>query len=252
MSDLAMKPVERALDLGLIVLQSGGSTEMADRTFRNVLKGYRQEDVSAAWRIDFVAACSRTEGRSETILRPVGSIGANLNRTSEALALGERAANGEVDDDTLAAEIGRIKALAPFRHPWKLAAVAAFTAMCYSQLCGGDWGAAGIAFTAAGLGQLFRYVLQSRKLAVAPVTLASGVFSACLACIGLRLGLSMAMPAVLIPSVIYLVPGLPLINGFVDMVSHRHLFVGLERVVNAVFLFMVLAIAIALAYTVIL
>ena len=48
-----------------------------------------------------------------------------------------------------------------------------------------------------------------------------------------------------------MVPGLPLINGFVDMVSHKYLFVGLERIANAAFLFLVLAIAIALAYAVV-
>jgi uncharacterized membrane protein YjjP (DUF1212 family) len=77
------------------------------------------------------------------------------------------------------------------------------------------------------------------------------VLSACIACVGLRLGLSQTVPATLVASVIYMVPGLPLINGFVDMVSHRFLFVGLERIADAVFLFLVLAVAIALAYTVV-
>ena len=54
-------------------------------------------------------------------------------------------------------------------------------------------------------------------------------------------------PATLIASVIYMVPGLPLINGFVDVVSHKLLVVGFERTLNAGFLFLVLAIAIAFA-----
>jgi uncharacterized membrane protein YjjP (DUF1212 family) len=48
-----------------------------------------------------------------------------------------------------------------------------------------------------------------------------------------------------------MVPGLPLINGFVDMVSHKYLIVGLERIANAGFLFLVLAVAIVLAYAVV-
>jgi uncharacterized membrane protein YjjP (DUF1212 family) len=112
-------------------------------------------------------------------------------------------------------------------------------------------GALGIAFVAAGIGQFLRSLLQARKLAVAPVTLVCGVLSACIACVGLWLGLSQIAPATLIASVIYMVPGLPLINGFVDMVSHKCLLVGLERIANAVFLFLALAVAIALAYAVI-
>jgi hypothetical protein len=42
-----------------------------------------------------------------------------------------------------------------------------------------------------------------------------------------------------------------LINGFIDMVSHKHVFVGLERMERAAFLFLVLAIAVALAYAVV-
>jgi len=127
-------------------------------------------------------------------------------------------------------------------------AAAACTAAFFPQIPGGDWGAFGIAFVAAGVGQFFRSLLQSRRSAVAPVTLVCGVLSACLAGLGLRLGLSQTAPATLIASVIYMVPGLPLINGFVDLVSHKYLFVGLERIANAAFLFLVLAIAIALAY----
>jgi len=243
-----MQPVERALDVALIVMQNGGSTVMADRTFKNILKGYKQDGVSVAWRLDFVAASSAAEGRPATVLRPVGPIGVNLIRASEAAVLGERAARGEVSTTALVSEVERIRALAPPYNRWVMMAAAACTAAFFSQIPGGDWGAFGIAFVAAGVGQFFRSLLQSRRSAVAPVTLVCGVLSACIAGLGLRLGLSQTAPATLIASVIYMVPGLPLINGFVDLVSHKYLFVGLERIANAAFLFLVLAIAIALAY----
>lgn len=246
-----MQPVERALDVALLVMQNGGSTVMADRTFTNILKGSKQHGVSSAWRLDFVAANSVAEGQSSTVLRPVGPIGVNLVRASEAEILGERVARGEVSTAALDSEIERIKALATPYNRWVMIVAAACTAAFFSQIPGGDWGAFGIAFVAAGVGQFLRSLLQARRLAVAPVTLVCGVLSACIACIGLRLGLSRIAPATLIASVIYMVPGLPLINGFVDMVSHKYLFVGLERIANAGFLFLVLAVAIALAYAVV-
>ncbi|MDX9788192.1 MAG: threonine/serine exporter family protein [Desulfobacterales bacterium] len=246
-----MQPVERALDVALIVMQNGGSTAMADRTFQNVIKGCKQNSVTAAWRLDFVAANCVAEGRSSTILRPVGPIGVNLNRASEAEILGERVARGEVGTAALDAEIERIKALATPYNRWVMVAAAACTAAFFSRIPGGDWGALGIAFAAAGVGQFVRSLLQSRRLAVAPVTLVCGVLSAFIACIGLRMGLSQTAPATLIASVIYMVPGLPLINGFVGMVSQKYMFVGLERIAAAVFLFLVLAVAIALAIAVV-
>ncbi len=246
-----MQSVERALDVALIVIQNGGSTVMADRTFQNVIKGYKQNGVTAAWRLDFVAASSVGEDQSSTILRPVGPIGVNLNRASEAAVLGERVAKGEVSPDAVVSEIERIKALAPPYNRWVMIVTAACTTAFFSQIPGGDWGAFGITSVAAGVGQFLRSLLQDRKLAVAPVTLACGVLSACIAAFGLRLGLSQVAPVTAIASVIYMVPGLPLINGFVDVVSHKYLLVGLERIANAAFLFLTLAVAIALAYAVV-
>jgi uncharacterized membrane protein YjjP (DUF1212 family) len=245
-----MQPVERALDVALIVMQNGGSTVMADRTFTNVLKGYKEDGVSAAWRLDFVAASSVARGQSSAVLRPVGPIGANLVRASEAVVLGERVARGEVDAAALVSEVERIRALAPPYNRWVMVAAAACNAAFFSQIPGRDWGALGIAFVAAGVGQFLRSLLQARRLAVAIVTLVCGVLSACIAGVGLRLGLSRIASTTLIASVIYMIPGLLLINGFVDVVSHKHLLVGLERIANAAFLFLVLAIAIAFAYAV--
>lgn len=222
---------------------------MADRTFQNVLKGYKQNGVSIVWRLDFVAVNSEVEGQSLTVLRLVGPIGVNLIRASEAAVLGERIARGEIDNAAFVSEIERIKALASPYSRWVMMAAAACTAAFFSQIPGGDWGAFGIASIAAGIGQFLRSLLQVRNLAVAPVTLICGILSACIAGVGLRLEFSQMAPATLIASVIYMVPGLPLINGFVDMVSHKYLFVGLERIANAAFLFLVLTIAIAVAYT---
>src|SRR5512137_2387890 len=122
-----MQPVERALDVALIVLQNGGPTGLAERTFENILKGYKQDGVSAAWRLDFVAVSSTAEGQSSAVLRSVGPIGVNLVRASEAVVLGERVARGELDADALVSEIGRAKALALPYSRWVLMAAAACT-----------------------------------------------------------------------------------------------------------------------------
>jgi uncharacterized membrane protein YjjP (DUF1212 family) len=246
-----MEHVERALDLALIVMRNGGSTVMADRTFRNILRGNKLDGVSAAWRLDFVAVGCVVEGRPTTVLRPVGPIAVNLIRASEAEVLSERVARGEVEAAALGPEIDRMNTLAARHSRWTMIVAAALAAAAFSQFNRGDWGALGIAFVAGGVGQSVRSPLQARKLPVAPVTLFCGLLSACLAAVGLRLGWSQTAPATAIASLVYLVPGLPLINGFVDLISHKYLFVGLQRLANAAFLFLVLAIAIAFAQTVV-
>ena len=247
-----MHPVEIALEAAVLVMQNGGSTVAAERSFANLLKAFREDGVASVWRLDFVAATRTVEGRLVTVVRSVGPVGVNLVRASEVAALSDRAAKGEVDVAALEAEIERIRCLPSPHNRWLLVAAAACNAGCFSQLNGGDWGSFGIAFVAAVIGQSVRSLLQARKLAVAPVTLFCAVLSALIAAVGLRLGCSQVQPATLMGSVIYMIPGLPLINGFVDMISHRYLLAGIERMMNAAFLFLVLAVAIAFARTVVL
>ena len=244
-----MEAVEIASEAALLVIRNGGSTVAAARSFANMLKGFGEEHADTVWRLDFIATTHAAQGQLSTVVRPVGSIGVNLTRASEVAVLGKRVVKGEVTIGNLRAELERIKhAPSPYNR-WVLMFIAAFTGACFSQIAGGDWESFGIAFVAAGAGQGLRSLLQARKFSVAPVTLISGVLSALIAAGGLRFGFSRVESATLIAAVIYLVPGLPLINGFVDMVSHKYLLVGIERMFNAAFLFLVLAIAIAFAHT---
>jgi uncharacterized membrane protein YjjP (DUF1212 family) len=240
-----------AVETAVLVMHYGGSTIAANRAFTNILRGYEKEGVSTAWRLDFIVATSAGLDQS-TVVRPVGPIGVNLTRASEVAVLGERVANGDVAVADLEAEMARIRNLPSPYNRWLAVLAAAGIAGALSQFAGGDWGSFGIALVAAAVGQGLKSELQARNVATANLTLLCGLLSACIASVALRAGYSQVAPVTLIASVVYLVPGLPLINGFVDVRTHKFLFVGLGRIANAAYLFLVLAIAIALAHTVIL
>jgi uncharacterized membrane protein YjjP (DUF1212 family) len=251
--DTAMRPIEIALDAALVAMRSGGSTLAAERSFANILKAFRERADATVWRLDFIAATRMEQDRSAAAVRAVGPIGINLSRASEIAMLGERVARGEVATADVEAEVERIKQLPSPYSRWTTVAVAAATAACSVQIPGGqDWGGSAVAFLAAGAGALLRSGLQRRGLAVAPVTLVCGLLSSLIAAAGLRLGLAPVQTATLLASVAYLVPGLPLINGFIDMISHRHLFIGAERMLNAAFLFLVIGLALAVAHNLLL
>jgi uncharacterized membrane protein YjjP (DUF1212 family) len=242
-----VRPVEMALKAALIVIRNGGSTVAANRTFASVVKAAMLQGVSTVWRLDFIAATSEAEGRASTLVRPIGPIGVNLARVSAAAVLGERVASGEVALAHFDAEVARINELPSPYNRWVAMVAAAGVAGGLSQFAGGDWGSLWIAGVAAAVGQVLRSQLQARRMPAANVTLLCGLLSAGLASVALRGGFSQVVPVTLIASVVYLAPGLPLINGFVDVVSHTFLFVGIERIANAAYLFLVLAIAVALA-----
>lgn len=246
--------VDTALDAALIVLESGGATNLAERTFNNVLKGFRQygdapdATVASVWRSDFVAvAVSTTRLPSATFLRRVGALGFALFRASEAMLLGERVARGEVAAASVAGEIDRIKSLAGPYNRWVVILAAACAAAFFTRTAGGDYGALGVALVAAAAGQFmrglppFRGVIRTVNISIAAIV------SALIGTAGLRLGLSTAVPATLMGSIIYLIPGLSLANGFADLVSERHLLVGVERFLHAALVFLILTLALVIA-----
>jgi uncharacterized membrane protein YjjP (DUF1212 family) len=235
--------------VALIVIESGGSTASAERTFRNVLKGYKQDGGAVGWRMDLVTVGGAGDAGTSTVVRAIGPVGVDLVRASAAVVLGERVGRGEIGPAGLGAEIERVRALAqPYKRGAMMAA-SAFTSALICRLLGGDPGAVGVTFVAGGMGAFFRSVLRARGIPLAPLTLVSGTISASLAGLGLRLGLTSAVAPALIGSVFYMVPGLPLINGFVDLVSYKHLLIGLERIANAALLFVALAVAVAFAFS---
>ena len=236
-----------ALDAAAIVLESGGSTAVAERTLENILKGLGQTGVTAVWRLDCIQLNVNENGRSSTFIRPVGLVGVNLARVSEAEALGERAASGEVSPDLMAAEIERVAKVRPPYGRWTMALAALVAGASFSQLAGGDLGALATCAVAAGVGQLFRSQLQLWGLQRASVTFLSALISALIGAVALRVGVSRAAPATFVGSIVYLVPGLLLINGFLDLTSERMLFVGTQRLLLATFLFLLLSIAVAIA-----
>ena len=247
-----MQAIEAALDTAVLIMENGGSTVAANRAFAHVLAGYAKEGVTPVWRLDFVIVNAPGESVSATIVRPIATPGINLLRASEAIAVAERVAQGAIGTADLPAALDRVKALPSPYSGWVTVAAAACAAAGFAGAMRGDWGSVGIAVVAAAVGQALRHRLRARKVAVGPVTLVCGLLSAFIASAGLRLGYSESVSPTLISSVVYSVPGLSLINGFIDLYSFKFALVGVERMLHAAVLFLLLALAIAFAQTLVL
>ncbi len=239
--------MESLLNAAAIVLENGGSATMAERALKNLARGFDRADINAVWRLDAIFATGREDGRRVTMFWPVGPIGLNLVRASEVASLSERAARKELDGATLEAELERIRGL-PFPHGrWVMALAAAFAGATFSRTMAGDDGALALCAVAAGVGQLVRSQLTAWKFARSSATFICALLSGLIAAAGLRLGVSQTIPATFMSSIIYAVPGVLLINGFLDLTTERFLFSGLQRLAHAGLLFLILAIAVAVA-----
>jgi len=238
--------VHDAVQAALIVLENGGTSALAERTFNNVLAGFQKSGVAAIWRIDYVSVSGALEnGHAASLVTPVGPIGLNLTRVLAASDLGERVAQKPLAPPTLAGEIERIRTLPTPHNRWVMALAAAAAGGFFAKTAAGDSAALGICPAGAGTGQLVRSLLQTAGLNRASATFLSAFCSGLVATVGIRLGLTLTTAATLLGSVIYTVPGLLLINGFLDLTTEGHLVVGTERLLHALYLSFLVTIAIA-------
>jgi uncharacterized membrane protein YjjP (DUF1212 family) len=241
-----LEDIDAAMDTAALVFQSGGTTNLADTTFRNVLLRHNVESVSTVYRIDYIAARVVVDDNPRTILRPLEPLSLHLVRASEAALLAERIGRGEIDSTDLAVETERIRQLPSPYSRWITLLAAACAAAAFSKTIGGDWGAMLIVVVAAGAGQYLRLTLPAWNLSPYAVAFLCALTSGFVAVAGLRLGLSSVLGATLLSAVIYMVPGVPLINGFIDLVSGRHFVVGVQRLFDATILCFIIAVAVAI------
>jgi len=245
-ADVGARVLHAAQRAAVLVIRNGGATSVAERVFDTILRAHGQEAVETVWRLDFIAASGGRSGEG-AFLRGVGALTVNLALVGEVEALAERVMAERIGIDELDARLHRLEAL-PSPYPRSaMVAAAGSAAGLLAHLLGGDGGAVAVAFVAAALGQGARLFLQRRGLSAIALVFVSATLSALMAGAGIRLGLAGDTFATMVASVVYLVPGLLLINGFIDLLSQRHLAIGLERMAKSFVLFLVIAIGIALA-----
>ncbi len=116
----------------------------------------------------------------------------------------------------------------------------------FCKLFEGDWIAIGTVFIATLIGFYTRQLMQKHKMNHYIVFIVSAFVASIYASTALLF--SSTPEIALATSVLYLIPGVPLLNGVIDMVS-GHVLTGFSRLVNA--LLLILCIAIGLSFTLI-
>lgn len=114
----------------------------------------------------------------------------------------------------------------------------------FCRLFGGDMLAMLVTFTATMIGFFTRQHLTKKKVNHYIVFIVSAFVASICASSSLALGIDTAEIA-LATSVLYLVPGVPLINGLID-ITDGHIQIGISRLVNAFMLIVCIAIGMSL------
>ena len=113
----------------------------------------------------------------------------------------------------------------------------------FCRLFGGDWTAVGIVFTATLVGFAARQRMQAHGVNHYLIFIISAFMASLCASVALRFDCTAEIA--LATSPLFLVPGVPLINGVIDIVE-GHILIGFSRLINALLLIICIAVMIAL------
>ncbi|MCD7973136.1 MAG: threonine/serine exporter family protein [Candidatus Azobacteroides sp.] len=135
----------------------------------------------------------------------------------------------------------------PKMSPWLILLLVGFANASFCKLFGGEWLAIGIVFVATLIGFFIRQQMQKRHINHFIVFIVSA-FVASL-CASSSLLFDTTAEIAIVTSVLYLIPGVPLINGVIDIVE-GHVLIGFSRLIQACLL--VICISVGLSASILL
>lgn len=135
----------------------------------------------------------------------------------------------------------------PFMHPFFVLVMTSFANMSFCRLFGGDWLSMGIVFSSTLTGMFLKQQMTNAGINHYIVFILSAFIASL--CASTSLIFDTTAETALATSVLYLVPGVPLINGVIDIVE-GYVLTGFARIVQASLL--IVCIAIGLSFTLIL
>ena len=180
-------------------------------------------------------------GEAVTRVAEIPALPISFERNSDLSALGWDALDEGLSLDEIRR---RYRALVekPRMDPIFTLLVVGLANASFCRLFGGDWTAVGVVFTATLVGFAVKQRMQAHAVNHFLV-FACSAFVASL-CASAALCFDCAAEVALATSPLFLVPGVPLINGVIDIVE-GHVLIGVSRLVNAMLLIVCIAVGLS-------
>ena len=246
-----MTAVRETLDVllrfGELMLRSGDTAFRVRDSMAMLAGRLGVENLSTQIAIDGITATARQGGELVTITREIGSPGINAWRLSALEKLARENGTG-LTPRTLAEKLDAIEAAPPLRSIATVAIAIGLASGAFSFLNGGDTLGTAMAVVAGGFGQALRALLFRRRRNQYAVTALSAVVTAGLYCAGIAslgaTGFGPGHAAGFIFSVLFLVPGFPLVASLLDIVQHQPV-AALSRLFYALMILLAAAIGLS-------
>ena len=235
------------LEIAVLLMSSGAHTE---RVKQNILRlseslGFQTELFFSLSGITLTTCAEGKPGPHYTVFRQIGAYGVHMGVVSAISRLSWKAYEGDADMAAIQKEVSRIKQLPHYPKPL-LVLMISLAGMAFCRVAGGEFLPVLLAGLATGFGFLTRHTLLHRGYNLAlSVCIASFVASG-LSGLGIVWNLGQSPEIAVATSVLFLIPGVPMINSIVDLM-HGHTVVGHARGVQGVVLSFAIAMGIVLS-----
>ncbi len=232
-----------ALLLGRILLVNGSDTEQVQSSVIRFAEAFGAEgNLLVTYEGVLITLAAGGQIRTK-IGHRVPGMGVGMTAIEAANRVVDEAAAGRLGLDEAGAALEAIEHGAPIYPAWLVAAGLGVTAGCLSRLFGGD----GLACLAAGvagvIGTWARLQLGRRHVNPVVTAFIVALLSGVIGGFAITLAVSRTPALPLVAPAMILVPGVPLINGILDMMRN-HVTIGMSRLGFAALI--VLAIALGL------
>lgn len=158
----------------------------------------------------------------------------SFSRITDLSRLSWQMADGKIDFLTARSVLPRICNCACV-NPWLLLLLVSLANASFCRLFSGDPMAMATVFIATFIGFLVKQILVRRHMDIRLTVLFCSFLSAMIAAAGSLLGIGGTPEIAVATSVLYLVPGIPFINSFCDLLD-RHYLCAFGRAMNAAML----------------
>jgi uncharacterized membrane protein YjjP (DUF1212 family) len=133
----------------------------------------------------------------------------------------------------------------PRMSKWMVLFLVSCANASFCRLFTGDWQAMGIVFVATLVGFFVRQKMMEKHLNHLFVFVVSSFVASMIGCTAVIYNIGTTPQIALGTSILYLVPGVPLINGIIDVIE-GHVLAGVSRLINAALLIICLSIGLSL------
>jgi uncharacterized membrane protein YjjP (DUF1212 family) len=216
--------VEVLLRFGAMLLRAGDTAFRVHDSMNKLAGRLGVDRLSVQIALNGITATGRRGDELVTITIEIGPPGINARRISALEKLAREGGAG-FTARTLTEELDAIEAAPPLRSIATVAIAIGLASGAFSFLNGGDALGTAMAVVAGGFGQALRALLFRRRRNQYAVTALSAVVTAGLYCAGIAslgaTGFGPGHAAGFIFSVLFLVPGFPLVASLLDIVQHQ-------------------------------